>query len=54
MEEERVSEVGLSVSQDEVAKIREKFNLAKQRFLNIPDALERMPKMNPKGRHILV
>lgn len=52
VEEERVPDVGWSDSQDEVAKIREKFNLAKQRFLNIPDALERMPKMNPKGIYV--
>lgn len=40
-------------SNDGVAKIREKFDLAKQRFLKIPDALEKMPKMNPKGRNFL-
>ncbi|KAI3782115.1 hypothetical protein L2E82_12148 [Cichorium intybus] len=48
MEEEH----GWLDSNDEVAKIREKFDLAKQRFLQIPDALERMPKMNPKGIYV--
>lgn len=50
MEEEHVTDIGYSDSNDEVAKIREKFDLAKQRFLKIPEALDRMPKMNPKGR----
>ncbi|XP_071698106.1 uncharacterized protein [Rutidosis leptorrhynchoides] len=52
LEEEHVCDVGCLDSNDEVAKIREKFDLAKQRFLNIPDALGRMPKMNPKGIYV--
>ncbi|GKE26886.1 haloacid dehalogenase-like domain-containing protein, partial [Tanacetum coccineum] len=50
--EENVPNVGCLDSNDEVAKIREKFDLAKQRLLNIPDALEKMPKMNPKGIYV--
>ncbi|GJR49731.1 RNA-directed DNA polymerase, eukaryota [Tanacetum coccineum] len=50
--EENVPNVGCLDSNDEVAKIREKFDLAKQRFLNIPDALEKMAKMNPKGIYV--
>ncbi|GKC99475.1 haloacid dehalogenase-like domain-containing protein, partial [Tanacetum coccineum] len=50
--EENVPNVGCLDSNDDVAKIREKFDLAKQRFLNIPDALEKMPKMNPKGIYV--
>ncbi|CAH1432686.1 unnamed protein product [Lactuca virosa] len=52
LEEEHVTDIGYSDSNDEVAKIREKFDLAKQRFLKIPEALDRMPKMNPKGIYV--
>ncbi|KAJ0788815.1 putative 5'-nucleotidase [Helianthus annuus] len=48
IEEENVGCLGSS----EVAKIREKFDLAKKRFLEIPVALDRMPKMNPKGIYV--
>ena len=50
--DERLANVGCLHADDAVAKIREKFDLAKQRFLKIPDALEKMPKMNPKGRNL--
>ncbi|KAL8236912.1 hypothetical protein R6Q59_017993 [Mikania micrantha] len=52
LEEEHVVDVGLVDSNNEVAKIREKFDLAKKRFLKIPDALEKMPKTNPKGIYV--
>lgn len=52
LEEEPVCDLGCLNSNDDVAKIREKFDLAKKRFLKIPDALERMPKMNPKGIYV--
>ncbi|KAF5804915.1 putative 5'-nucleotidase [Helianthus annuus] len=48
IEEENVGCLG----SNEVAKIREKFDLAKKRFLEIPVALDRMPKMNPKGIYV--
>ncbi|KAI3797738.1 hypothetical protein L1987_33001 [Smallanthus sonchifolius] len=38
MKEEHVTDVGWLDSNDEVAKIRERFDLAKKRFLKIPDA----------------
>lgn len=38
-----------SVPDDEIEKIRWEFNAAKRSFLNIPDALKEMPKMNPQG-----
>nr|XP_043622733.1 5'-nucleotidase domain-containing protein DDB_G0275467 [Erigeron canadensis] len=44
--------VGCVDSNEEVTKIREKFNMAKQRFLKIPDTLGNMPKMNPKGIYV--
>lgn len=51
--DENLPNVSCLDSNDGVAKIREKFDLAKQRFLKIPDALEKMPKMNPKGRNFI-
>ncbi|VVB08836.1 unnamed protein product [Arabis nemorensis] len=41
-----------STEEDEIAKIRHEFELAKQRFLNIPEALNTMPKMNPQGIYV--
>jgi len=38
-----------STVEDEITKIRHEFELAKQRFLNIPEAINSMPKMNPQG-----
>lgn len=38
-----------SLSVEEISKIREEYNAAKEKFLKIPDALKQMPKMNPKG-----
>lgn len=37
---------------DEIAKIRHEFNAAKQSFLKIPEALKKMPKMNPEGIYV--
>ncbi|XP_050374576.1 uncharacterized protein LOC126792134 [Argentina anserina] len=37
---------------DEIAKIRREFDAAKQSFLNIPQALKEMPKMNPEGIYV--
>ncbi|EOA26840.1 hypothetical protein CARUB_v10022933mg [Capsella rubella] len=37
---------------EEITKIRGEFELAKQRFLNIPEALNSMPKMNPQGIYV--
>ncbi|XP_047259659.1 5'-nucleotidase domain-containing protein DDB_G0275467-like [Capsicum annuum] len=33
-------------------KIRQEYDAAKEKFLKIPDALEQMPKMNPKGVYV--
>ncbi|ESR66759.1 HAD-superfamily hydrolase subfamily IG 5'-nucleotidase [Citrus sinensis] len=41
-----------SVMDDEIAKIRQEFNAAKQSFLKIPEALKEMPKMNPEGIYV--
>lgn len=38
-----------SLSEEEITKIREEYNAAKEKFLKIPDALKQMPKMNPRG-----
>lgn len=38
-----------SLDTDEIAKIRQEFDAAKQSFLKIPEALKGMPKMNPQG-----
>ncbi|KAH9806184.1 HAD-superfamily hydrolase subfamily IG 5'-nucleotidase [Citrus sinensis] len=40
------------VMDDEIAKIRQEFNAAKQSFLKIPEALKEMPKMNPEGIYV--
>lgn len=48
-EEEQVLEANNSVSVDEIAKIRLEFHEAKKSFLNIPNVLKDMPKMNPEG-----
>jgi len=37
---------------EEIARLRRQFEAAKHSFLNIPDALKEMPKMNPKGYSI--
>lgn len=42
-----------SLVDDEIAKIRHEFNAAKQSFLKIPEALKKMPKMNPEGTLVL-
>ncbi|CAE6005124.1 unnamed protein product [Arabidopsis arenosa] len=41
-----------STVEDEITKIRHEFELAKQRFLNIPEAINSMPKMNPQGIYV--
>ncbi|XP_010323221.2 uncharacterized protein [Solanum lycopersicum] len=41
-----------SLSVEEISKIREEYNAAKEKFLKIPDALKQMPKMNPKGIYV--
>ncbi|XP_055822978.1 uncharacterized protein LOC129891592 isoform X3 [Solanum dulcamara] len=41
-----------SLSEEEISKIREEYNAAKEKFLKIPDALKQMPKMNPKGVYV--
>lgn len=38
---------------EEIARLRNQFETAKHSFLNIPDALKEMPKMNPKGYSIV-
>lgn len=38
-----------STVEEDITKIRHEFELAKQRFLNIPEAINSMPKMNPQG-----
>lgn len=38
--------------EDKIAKIRQEFDAAKQRFLKIPEALKEMPKMNPEGIYV--
>ncbi|XP_042514976.1 5'-nucleotidase domain-containing protein DDB_G0275467 [Macadamia integrifolia] len=40
------------VIDDEIIKIGQEFDAAKQRFLKIPEALKQMPKMNPKGIYV--
>ncbi|OWM89972.1 hypothetical protein CDL15_Pgr012609 [Punica granatum] len=51
-EEVRRLEDDSSVPDDEIEKIRREFDAAKQCFLKIPDALKRMPKMNPQGIYV--
>ncbi|KAJ8560829.1 hypothetical protein K7X08_022689 [Anisodus acutangulus] len=41
-----------SLFEEEITKIREEYNVAKEKFLKIPDALKQMPKMNPKGVYV--
>ncbi|XP_010472379.2 PREDICTED: 5'-nucleotidase domain-containing protein DDB_G0275467-like isoform X2 [Camelina sativa] len=41
-----------STLDEEITKIRREFELAKQRFLNIPEAINSMPKMNPQGIYV--
>ncbi|KAG2308194.1 hypothetical protein Bca4012_082772 [Brassica carinata] len=41
-----------SADDDDISKIRHEFELAKQRFINIPEALSSMPKMNPQGIYV--
>lgn len=43
------AEGGNQILEDEIAKIRHAFNTVKERFLNIPDALQEMPKTDPEG-----
>ncbi|KAI3423770.1 uncharacterized protein J3R85_010774 [Psidium guajava] len=37
---------------DEIVMIRREFDAAKKSFLKIPEALKKMPKMNPKGIYV--
>lgn len=37
---------------EEISRLRHQFETAKHSFLNIPDALKEMPKMNPKGIYV--
>lgn len=46
---DNLAEVDSVVVEDEVEKIRREFDAAKKSFLNIPEALKEMPKMNPEG-----
>ncbi|PON48436.1 Purine 5'-nucleotidase [Parasponia andersonii] len=46
------AEVDSLVLEDEVEKIRREFDSAKKSFLNIPEALKTMPKMNPEGIYV--
>lgn len=39
---------------DEVARIRHEFEAVRQGFHKVPEALQSMPKMNPKGLSGLV
>ncbi|KAH9623392.1 hypothetical protein KSS87_021933, partial [Heliosperma pusillum] len=41
-----------ALDDDEVARIRREFDAAKQSFLNIPEALKSMPRMNPEGIYV--
>lgn len=41
-----------SVLQDDIAKIRRDFLAAKENFVQIPDALKGIPKMNPRGVYV--
>ncbi|KAL2338563.1 hypothetical protein Fmac_013009 [Flemingia macrophylla] len=38
--------------EEEISALRREFEAAKQSFLNIPEALREMPKMNPKGIYV--
>ncbi|XP_043815779.1 5'-nucleotidase domain-containing protein DDB_G0275467 isoform X3 [Manihot esculenta] len=54
LEEDTRAEMGgnSSLDTDEIAKIRQEFDAAKQSFLKIPEALKGMPKMNPQGIYV--
>ncbi|KAK6151542.1 hypothetical protein DH2020_014177 [Rehmannia glutinosa] len=43
---------GNPILEDEIAKIRYVFNTVKERFLKVPDALQEMPKTDPKGIYV--
>lgn len=43
------AEVDSAGSYDEIEKIRQEFDVAKQSFLKIPEVLKLMPKMDPEG-----
>ncbi|CAN4113307.1 unnamed protein product [Withania somnifera] len=51
-EEKLLTNANDSLSEEEIARIREEYNDAKEKFLKIPDALKQMPKMNPKGIYV--
>ncbi|XP_029129922.1 5'-nucleotidase domain-containing protein DDB_G0275467 isoform X2 [Cajanus cajan] len=42
----------LKSDEEEISALRREFEAAKQSFLNIPEALREMPKMNPKGIYV--
>ncbi|KAE8675848.1 HAD-superfamily hydrolase [Hibiscus syriacus] len=46
------AEADTSEVNDDIDKIRREFDAAKQRFLEIPEALKAMPKMNPEGIYV--
>lgn len=37
------------LAEDDIAKIQDEFDTAKQKFSKIPEALKEMPRMHPKG-----
>lgn len=39
---------------DQIARIREEFDFAKRSFLDVPKAIKMMPKMDPKGKVLLI
>lgn len=47
--ESRDNPDGVVLPDDEIEKIRQEFVAAKKSFIQIPEALKEMPKMNPKG-----
>lgn len=51
-DEDRVPKVETLGFDNEIAKIREEFEAAKEMFLKIPYAREGMPKMNPNGIYV--
>ncbi|CAL5441253.1 unnamed protein product [Camellia sinensis] len=42
------------LAEEEIAKIRREFDVAKQSFFKIPDALKGMQKMDPNGILIFI
>lgn len=48
-EDNRQAEAESLEVEDEISNIRHAFNVARQGFHKIPEALKAMPKMNPKG-----